>query len=285
MYNFKKSGVSPMPAYPLVVEKAGDISPAVLQEILRHSLANPAIHVTHVQTPKGHDGMNDHYYSELTKIEVTVEEDGIPRKLHVIIKEASQGGWPIKLGMLNVIFGMFGFCREVFWFNSAPPELLKLLSVERAAALAEIMPKVHYAYSNYHQQEDRQGCLLSNAIACCCCVLMTKQKEEGIILMKNLKEGSGDTYVDMKEVESTSGGGVKTVHMRMILEAMAHFHGAWMVWLRKGEGIGDMTSDQVIRFFKLHKVEHKKLLRKSYMKEFMSFYSLLAEANKWAMAL
>ena len=108
--------------------------------------------------------MNDHYYSELTKIEVTVEEDGIPRKLHVIIKEASQGGWPIKLGMLNVIFGMFGFCREVFWFNSAPPELLKLLSVEQAAALAEIMPKVHYCMPTPTTISKKTGRVASSAM-------------------------------------------------------------------------------------------------------------------------
>ena len=61
----------------------------------------------------------------------------------------------------------------------------------------EIVPKVHYAHCNY-QEEDRQGCLLGSAVACCCCVLMTKSREKGVILMENLKEGEGDTYVDLK---------------------------------------------------------------------------------------
>ena len=56
---------------------------------------------------------------------------------------------------------------------------------DQAAALAEIMPKVHYAHSNY-QQEGSQGCFLITP------------KEKGIMLMKNLKEGDGDIYVDMK---------------------------------------------------------------------------------------
>ena len=62
------------------------------------------------------------------------------------------------------------------------------------------------------------GCLLSRALLCCCCVLMTKPKEKGLILMENLKE---EKFVDLKTIERPIGGGVKTAHMRMILEALA----------------------------------------------------------------
>ena len=265
---------SPVPAHAIVVEKVGDLTPAVLQDILQRSLANPAIHVTQVQDPEGLGIINDQYGSELTKMEVTMEEDGKPHKLHLVIKAALQS----KAAWGSVIFGLFVFCRETFWFDTALPELLKVVNVEQAAALDEIVPKVHYTYCNY-QGEDRQGCLLSSAIACCCCVLMTKPKEKGIILMDNLKEGSGDTYVDLKEIERTSGGGVKTVHMRMILETMAHFHGAWMVWLRKGEGMGDMTRGQMMNFFEQQSVHQWKWLRKAMMKEFMSYYTVLADAK------
>jgi hypothetical protein len=56
--------------------------------------------------------------------------------------------------------------------------------------------------------------------------------------------------MDLKEIERTSGGGVQTAHMRMILEGLAHFHGAWMVWLRGQEGMGDMSRVQMMDFFK-----------------------------------
>ena len=62
------------------------------------------------------------------------------------------------------------------------------------------------------------GCLLRRALLCCCCVLVTKPKEEGLILMENLKE---EEFVDLKAIERPAGGGVKTPHMRMILEALA----------------------------------------------------------------
>ena len=62
------------------------------------------------------------------------------------------------------------------------------------------------------------GCLLSRALLCCCCVLVTKPKEKGLILMENLKE---EKFVDLKAIERPTGGGVKTAHMRMILEALA----------------------------------------------------------------
>ena len=62
------------------------------------------------------------------------------------------------------------------------------------------------------------GCLLRRALLCCCCVLVTKPKEKGLILMENLKE---EEFVDLKAIERPAGGGVKTAHMRMILEALA----------------------------------------------------------------
>ena len=112
-----------------------------------------------------------------------------------------------------------------------------------------------------------------------CC----KSKEKGIIVMENLKEGGEDIYVDLKEVERTSGGGVKSSHMRMILEGLAHFHGAWMVWLRRGQGMGDMTRDQMMKFFEPGRAYKWKWIWKSVMKKCMSFYTALAEAkNKHA---
>ena len=98
--------------------------------------------------------------------------------------------------------------------------------------------------------------------------------------MENLKEGDGDTYVDLKEIERTSGGGVKTSHMRMILEALANFHGAWMVWMRKGGDIGDMTRSQMMKFFgHHHKIFKGKWLWKSFIKKTMSYYIVLADTK------
>ena len=94
----------------------------------------------------------------------------------------------------SVIFGLYIFYRETFWFDTALPELVRLISKEQGAALQEVNPRVHYAYCNYQEDDARGGCLLSRAISCCCCVLMTKSKEKGLILMENLKEvGLGQT--------------------------------------------------------------------------------------------
>ena len=258
----------------MVIAKVQDLTPKVLQDILQRSLGNRAIHVTHVQAPEGLGGVNDQYASDLAKIVLTIEEDGRPRKLHLVAKTALQStaAWG------TVILGLFIFYRETFWFEAAVPELLKLVNAEQANALVEILPKVHYAHCNY-QDEDRQGCLLSRSICCCCCILMCKEKEKGMILMENLKEGTGDTYIDLKEIERTSGGGVKTSHMRMILEALAHFHGAWMVWLRKGEGMGDMTRDQMLKYFGQGGMYEKKWIWKGLMKKYMSFYTVLADTK------
>jgi hypothetical protein len=258
----------------LVVEKVGDLNPAVLQGILQRSLANSSIQVTSVNDPEGLGGINDNFASDLRKIVVTVEDGGKPRKLHLVVKGALQSAsaWG------SVIFGLFIFYRESFWFDTALPELLRLVSEEQGAALLEVTPRVHYAYCNY-KQEERGGCLLRRAITCCCCVLMTKSKEKGIILMENLKEGGDDTYVDLKEIERTSGGGVKAAHMRMLLEGLAQFHGAWMVWLRGGEGMGDMSRHQMEQFFKQQGFYQWRWVWKLAIKRCMNYYTVLAETK------
>jgi hypothetical protein len=83
---------------------------------------------------------------------------------------------------------LFIFYRETFWFDTALPELLGLVSEEQGEALVKVNPRVHYTYCNYQEDDARGGCLLSRAVTCCCCVLMTKSKEKGVILMENLKE-------------------------------------------------------------------------------------------------
>ena len=259
----------------MVVEKVGDLKPAVLEDILQRSLSNSSLLVKEVNSPEGLGGINDSYASDLKKIVVTVEEGGELKKLHLVVKGALQSAsaWG------SVIFGLFIFYRETFWFSTALPELVGRVSKEQGAALLEVMPKVHYAYCNY-QQEDRAGCLLRRSVICCCCVLITKSKEKGVILMENLKEGSEDTFVDLKEIERTSGGGVKTAHMRMILEGLAHFHGAWTVWMRSGEGMADMSRQNMDQFFKQQRFYQWRWFWKMTIKKCMSYYTVLAETRK-----
>ena len=126
-------------------------------------------------------------------------------------------------------------------------------------------------------QEERAGCLLSRAFCCCCCIMCCKSKEKGIIVMENLKEGGEEIYVDLKEVERTSGGGVKSSHMRMILEGLAHFHGAWMVWLRSGKDMGDMSREQLMDFYKQQAAYQWKWMWKAMIKRMFKQYIALAE--------
>ena len=240
------------------VEKVTDLTASVLQDLLRLSLNSPTITVTSVRDPEELDGINNNYGSDLRKLEVNVDEEGKSRNLQLVAKSALQSwsAWG------SVWFNLFIFYREAFWFSTALPELCKLVSEEQAAALVEVVPKVHLAYCNY-QEEDLARCFLG------------KPKEKGVILMDNLKEGSEYRFVDMKEIERTSGGGVKTAHMRMVLEGLAHFHGAWMVWLRSGKGLGDRTNHQIMEFFKQQGAYQYKWMWKIVIKRVMNIKRLL----------
>ena len=167
----------------------------------------------------------------------------------------------------NVWFSLFIFYREAFWFGMALPELSQLVTKDQAAALAAVMPRVHLAYCNY-QEDDLARCFIS------------KPKEKGVILMENLVEGGEEKFVDMKEIERTGGGGVKTAHMRLLLQGLAHFHGAWLVWLRRGKALGNRSREQVMDFLKQQAAYQYKWMWKMMIKKTMNKYSLLAEAKK-----
>ena len=247
----------------VVVERLQDLTPSVLQDLLRLSLENPSLKVTSVRDPEELSDINVNLGSDLRKLVVTVEEDGASRDLYLVAKSALQSwaSWG------NVWFNLYIFYREAFWFSTAFGELGKLVSKEQAAGLLEVVPKVHLAYCNY-LKEDMASCFIR------------KPKEKGVILMENLKEGGGDRFVDLKMIERTSGGGVKTAHMEMLLKGLAHFHGAWNVWLRKGDGLGHLSKHQVMDFLKQQGAYQYKWMWKMIIKRLMNKYVLLAEAKK-----
>ena len=248
----------------VVVERLEDLTPSVIQDLLRLSLASPSLTVTSVRDPEELSDINVNLGSDLRKLVVTVEEVGASRELHLVAKSALQSwaSWG------NVWFGLFIFFRESFWFSTALGELGKLVSQEQATALLEVLPKVHLSYCNY-QREDMASCFIR------------KPKEKGVILilMENLKEGREDKFVDLKMIERTIGGGVKTAHMQMLLKGLAHFHGAWNVWLRKGDGLGHLSKHQVMDFLKQQSAYQYKWMWKMIIKRLMNNYFLLAEAK------
>jgi len=259
----------------VILENVSQLKPNVVEGILRDSLADPSLRVLDVLDPEGLGGLNDGYASDLKKIVVTVEGGGgEQKKIHLVVKASLASGesW------ISVLFGGFLFFKESFWYSSAFPELLKLVKPSQQEALLEMMPLVHHASCNY-QDQDIDSCLLKNGLLCCCCVLMTKPKEKGIILMENLKESE---FIDLKAIERTSGGGVKSSHMRMILEALAQFHGAWMVWLRGSGGMGDKTKEEVLFLYKQVGTEGAmyKAMYKAFIKKVMNFFIEVAEAKK-----
>jgi len=243
------------------VELLSDLTSTKLQEILRRSLTSSSLTVTEVRDPEELSGVVS-YGSNLRKLVAVVEDEGMSREIHLVAKAAIRL-WYVALP--NVWFNMFIFFRESLFFSTAIPELSKLVTTEQAVALEAVLPKVHHAYCNYDED---------NLSRCC----LFKPKEKGVILMENLMVGE-EKYVDMKEIEKTSGGGVKTAHMRMVLEGLAHFHGAWMVWMRKGDGLGNKTKAQILDLFKQQDFYKYRWIWKWTIKKFMTRYSILAEAK------
>ena len=247
----------------LAVESVKDLTASVLQDLLRISLDSPSLKVTSVRDPEDLLDINVNLGSDLRKLVVTVEDgEGKSRELYLVAKSALQS-W---VSWANVWFGLFIFFRESFWFSTAIGELGKLVKKEQMEALLEVVPKVHLSYCNY-QKADMASCFIS------------KPKEKGVILMENLKEGREDPFVDIKEIERTSGGGVKSNHMNMLLRGLAHFHGAWMVWLKKGDGLGHLSRQQVMDFFKQQSAYQYKFMWKAIIKRMMNNHVLLAEAK------
>ena len=139
-----------------LIDNVHQLTPSIVEGILRHSLSDPALRVLDVSDPEGLGGLNDGYASDLQKIVVTVEEGGgggHQQKIHLVIKTSLSS-----MSTMSVLLGMYVFYREAFWYSTAFPELLKIVNPAQRAALLEMMPLVHHASCNYQVQAI---CLLS----------------------------------------------------------------------------------------------------------------------------
>ena len=132
-----------------LIDNVHQLTPSVVEGILRHSLSDVALRVLDVSDPEGLGGLNDGYASDLQKILVTVEEGGggaggHQQNIHLVIKTSLSS-----MSTMSILLGMYVFYREAFWYSTAFPELLKIVNPAQRAALLEMMPLVHHASCNY----------------------------------------------------------------------------------------------------------------------------------------
>ena len=71
-----------------LIDNVHQLTPSVVEGILRHSLSDTALRVLDVSDPEGLGGLNDGYASDLKKIVVTVDkgEGGGHQKINLVIK-------------------------------------------------------------------------------------------------------------------------------------------------------------------------------------------------------
>ena len=136
-----------------LIDNVHQLTPSVVEGILRHSLSDVALRVLDVSNPEGLGGLNDGYASDLQKIVVTVEEGGggeHQQKMHLVIKTSLSS-----MSTMSVLLGMYVFYREAFWYSTAFPELLKIVNPAQRAALLQMMPLVHHASCNFQVEAIR----------------------------------------------------------------------------------------------------------------------------------
>lgn len=243
-----------------------DLNNTNLQEILRTSLDSPKLEVLSVKTTEL--GGVDQFGSDLNKLVVLVSEEGIEKETHMIVKSALSEG---RLARFSIL-GTFVFHREAIWFKKVLPMLLNNLSPEQSSGLLNIVPKCHYAFSNY-EDTDLEDCMFRNIAACFCCILSCRKFEKGFILMENLKERD-DQFVDMKVIEKK---GITVEYMKMALAGLAHFHGAWWLWLQKAD---QESKHDILVLYKNLGVMKWKWIMKSWLNMFLDIYIEMHEARK-----
>ena len=241
-----------------------------LQDILQSSLASPSLKVISIKDPGSDLGSkNVQYGSVLKKLVVLVSENGVEKEVHMIAKSALTKGMISKISKL----GMFVFHREALFFKKALPMLLENLSSDQSKALLNLVPKSHYVYSDY-EDTDIDDCMFRNIALCFCCILPCRKRERGFILMENLKEGDGDKFIDMKEIEKKV---VTVEYMSLALDGLAHFHGAWWLWLQKAD---EETKQEICSLYKTLAFNKWEWALKPFVNMTMEIYIDMLEARK-----
>lgn len=177
-------------------------------------------------------GKNDFYNSEISKASVKItsdesDEDG--ETISLVFK------CPVSKGLGRVMHKMIRpFMKETIWYKRGLPYLARYHPVIKTLA-----PDCLYATVNVENDYHR-GPLHSLAVAC----FPLRKGEVGVIVLEDLTQRRGcDNYnpTDKDAVLSYD-------HVRIALEGLAHFHGAWWQSLHgKGgiepkEGTGDITA-------------------------------------------
>ena len=153
-----------------------------------------------------------------------------------------------RICLFNRLLSSLIFYREVFWYRSMLPAILNTLNRQQQIHLLRVMPRLLLFVSSIvsmcsklstrtlHAECNYQDVSLKDDFCfrwryfqvlsvlfvcrhpylCLPCNFLMKPREEGMLIMENLKEGQEEgRFLDMKEVERA---GTTPNHMKLILE-------------------------------------------------------------------
>ena len=203
----------------LKVERISDLTQENLNKIFQHYFQDKTLSV---EILKGHQnflGQNDQFQSDIKKWEVNIIRQGEKKNLSFIVKTTTDSSFQ----QFNTRISR-QFFTETFWYKFAFPTLKKDFP-----ELAPLSPTWYFAYSNYEDSFRADYCDKSCGYFC---RAFHHKNEVGIILMENACEEDRHTgFPTMVSIDKTKVMSLNQVKAAM--KALAVFHGAWWVWLRK----------------------------------------------------
>jgi len=221
------------------IRSSRDLSEDNVRDILRYSLREDSLRVSHLGELTDMSGTNDAFNSSICRLEVSVERKptensgatnagkagdeatrGEESTFHFVVKS------PPKASFIRLIHKMSKpFLNEVTWYL----ELLKQMDLiendfdDKEFKVSNIVPKCYHAYSNYYWGEASQACLRCPWFLSLPC----RSAEEGILVMENVTKRGFKVYNKMDILPLD--------HFLVVMQNLAHFHGRWLAYRWLGE--------------------------------------------------
>eukprot|EP00095_Tigriopus_kingsejongensis_P004595 maker-scaffold416_size178335-snap-gene-0.28 protein:Tk04595 transcript:maker-scaffold416_size178335-snap-gene-0.28-mRNA-1 annotation:"PREDICTED: uncharacterized protein LOC100203980" len=233
-----------------------DLSEQSYADIFKVHFQTQDVQVLEVGSPGNMGGVNEQYNSEVKKASLKLRINGEERTIHLFIKI------PVDSGLTNFMGKLVRpFMKEAFWYGEAAP-----LLASKYPPLKDSTPTMYFGSSNFADELRNPGCCKDKC--CCLCWFPCRSREEGILILEDLSK-LPEPFVMHDKVKI-----LPFSHVKMVLDVMAHFHGAWWLFLNAKDKMPELnvTPDIVRKNFRFQGAKVLKMtLPGMYKKSFQCY--------------
>ncbi|XP_059092153.1 uncharacterized protein LOC131887557 [Tigriopus californicus] len=203
-----------------------DLSEANWERIFQSYFKTKNVKILDIGGQTKLDGINEQYNSDIKKISLKLSVNGEDKEVHTFIKVPMDSILHDTNGKL-----VMTFAKEIFWYKEG-----SVILGSKYPELKGISPTLFHGASTFQDDFVSPGCCRKHCcfFAWCLCT----KKEQGIMIMEDLTK-LPQPYQMHNKIKI-----LPLEHTKLVVDKVAHFHGAWWLLLNDKEIPSDFPLNQ-----------------------------------------